>query len=67
MPDRYICDCGFSSPDFTETCPECGSLIMAIDGETDDIESLHGPEKYSEEAEDGDTEEVPSMPQRKAA
>lgn len=67
MPDKYICDCGFSSPDFIENCPECGSLIMAIDADADDAEGLHGPEKYSDDPDDGDTEEVPAMSQRKAA
>ena len=68
MPDKYVCDCGFSSYDFIEYCPECGELIMAIDSEVDDSDTMHGPEKYEEEPEkDGDQEDISSMPQRKAA
>ncbi|MEI6144409.1 MAG: hypothetical protein WCP91_02330 [Candidatus Berkelbacteria bacterium] len=68
MPDKYVCDCGFSSYNFVEYCPECGELIMAIDSEVDDPDVMHGPEKYEEKSDDdGDQEEMPAMAQRKAA
>lgn len=67
MPDRFICDCGYSSEAFAESCPMCGAMMMTIDGEDDELETVGHAEKYSEETEDGDNEEVSAMPQRKAA
>ncbi len=66
MPDKYICDCGYSSESYAESCPMCGAMMMTIDSD-DDLEA--GPsvaEKYDDDEEEADSE-MPSAPQRKAA
>lgn len=63
MPDRFICDCGYSSESFSENCPMCGAMMMTIDGDPDELE-IPKAERYDDAEED---EEVSAMPQRKAA
>ena len=74
MPDKYVCDCGFSSNEFIEVCPECGFPITVIDIE-DEVEAV-ASEKYSasdlggpegSEATDDEDATPIKIPHRKAA
>lgn len=63
MPDKFICDCGFSSETFAENCPMCGALMMTIDGEFEDPDDAANDKYDEEDSED----EAPSVAHRKAA
>jgi len=51
MPDRFICDCGYSSEAFAESCPMCGAMMMTIDGD-DDVDDPKLAEKYDDSNDD---------------
>ena len=70
MPDKYVCDCGFTSETYVEKCPVCGEKIMKLD-EFDDPEEGLGVEKYDElpdaEENEGEDAGIEKIPLRKAA
>ncbi|MCX6811023.1 MAG: hypothetical protein NTY30_04840 [Candidatus Berkelbacteria bacterium] len=66
MPDKYICDCGYSSEAFAENCPMCGAMMMTIDGE-DDVEDPKSAEKYDDDDVDEADPEISAVSQRKTA
>ena len=64
MPDKYVCDCGFTSETYAEKCPLCGEKIMKLD-EFEDVDEDRGIEKYADESpeipedlEDGGVEKI---------
>lgn len=65
MPDKFICDCGYSSETYAENCPMCGALMMTIDSDFEDVDDMQG-EKY-EDSSDESEEEVPTAHHRKTA
>lgn len=59
--DKYVCDCGYTTQEYVEKCPECGAAIMKLD-EFEDSDDDQVIEKYTadelpeaETAEDADT------------
>lgn len=48
MPDKYVCDCGFTTENYIEKCPECGATIIKLD-EFEDLDDERGVEKYAAE------------------
>lgn len=49
MPDKYVCDdCGYTTQEYVEKCPECGATIMRLD-EFEDLDADPAVEKYSAE------------------
>ena len=61
MPDKDVCDCGYSSEEYSDKCPECGQVMMSI-GDDEEFDAVGQAERY----EDGESE-MPAVPQSKTA